>query len=175
MEKVVVFSCTNRPDSYTKKVSQIYANELKNKNIEYEIVSFEDLPKDLLFNETFGNRSREFEAFIEKHIRSKHRFLFVIPEYNGSFPGILKVFLDSVHPREWADKKACLVGVSSGRAGNLRGMEHITGVLNYLKLNVYHNKLPISQIDKILTEEGQFMHADQRLVCNKQLEGFMKF
>jgi chromate reductase len=175
MEKIVVFSCTNRPDSFTKKVTRLYADILKNKNIEYETFSFEELPKDLMFTETFGNRSAAFDAMIEKYIRSNHRFLFVVPEYNGSFPGILKVFLDSVHPREWVDKKVCLVGVSSGRAGNLRGMEHLTGILNYLKMNVYHNKLPISLIDKILDENAQFMHADQQLICQKQIEGFAKF
>jgi len=175
MEKIIVLSCTNRPKSYTSQVSKIYSELLRTKNVDQEILSLENIPKDSAFSETFGNRSEEFEKTIEKYIRSQKRFIFIIPEYNGSFPGILKVFLDCVHPREWADKKVCLVGVSSGRGGNIRGMEHITGVLHYLKLHTYHNKLPISLIDKIMGADGKFVHPEQLKACENQIDGFLKF
>ncbi len=173
MGKTIVFCCTNRPDSYTGKVSKLYAEILKNNGIDTEIFSFEHLPKDILFSETFGNRTSAFEAIIDSKIRLYNRFIFVVPEYNGSFPGILKGFLDSVHPREWTNKKACLVGVSSGRAGNLRGMEHLTGVLQYLKMHVFYNKLPISQIDKLLDETGKFIYPEQQRACELQVQGFL--
>ncbi len=173
MGKIIVFSCTNRPDSYTGKVSKLYADILKNNGVDTEIFSFESLPKDMMYTETFGNRTPMFEAIIDSKIRQFDRFVFVVPEYNGSFPGILKVFLDSVHPREWTNKKVCLVGVSSGRAGNLRGMDHLTGVLQYLKMHVYYNKLPISQIDKILDDNGNFILPDQQRVCELQIQGFL--
>jgi NAD(P)H-dependent FMN reductase len=112
---------------------------------------------------------------IDRWISPSSRFIFVVPEYNGSFPGILKVFLDSVHPNEWNDKFACLVGVSTGRAGNLRGMEHLAGILNYLKMHVYHNKLPVSSVDKLLDAKGQFNHPEQIRVCSQHVEGFLRF
>lgn len=175
MSKIVVLSCTNRHDSYTLRVSKLYEEMLKNKGVSCELFSFESLPVNLLFSDTYGNRSAEFEAIIEHVIKPNRHFLFVVPEYNGGFPGVLKLFLDAVHPREWTNKKACLVGVSSGRAGNLRGMEHLTGVLNYLKMNVFYNKLPISQIDKILDTEGKFIQPEQKTVCDHQLSGFIDF
>lgn len=148
---------------------------LRNKGVECELFSFENLPANLLFSDTYGNRSTEFEAIIQHIIRPNHKFIFVMPEYNGGFPGVLKLFLDAVHPREWTNKKACLVGVSSGRAGNLRGMDHLTGILNYLKMNVFYNKLPISQIDKLLDSEGKFIYPEQNTVCDLQLNGFLEF
>lgn len=175
MEKIIVFSCTNRPQSYTSKVSKIYLDLLKNKGVECELFSFELLPANMMFTEMFGKRSAEFEQFIDQFIRQNNKFIFVMPEYNGGFPGILKVFLDCVHPREWTDKKACLVGVSSGRGGNIRGLEQLTGVLNYLKLNTYHHKLPISMIDKHMDTNGNFTMPEQLKVCEQQLDGFLKF
>ncbi|MFO0355528.1 MAG: NADPH-dependent FMN reductase [Sphingobacteriaceae bacterium] len=175
MEKIIVFSCTNRPQSYTSKVSKLYLDLLKNKGIECELFSFEHLPKDMMFTEMFGNRSTEFEQLIAKFIRPNNKFIFIMPEYNGGFPGILKVFLDCVHPREWTDKKACLVGVSSGRGGNIRGLEQLTGVLNYLKVNIYHHKLPISLIDKHMNEMGNFTAPEQLKICEMQLDGYLKF
>jgi NAD(P)H-dependent FMN reductase len=75
----------------------------------------------------------------------------------------------------WTENKACLVGVSTGRAGNLRGMEHLTNILNYLKINVYHNKLPISRVDTLMDAQGNLTDADTLKVIDWQLEGFLKF
>jgi NAD(P)H-dependent FMN reductase len=174
MKKLVVFSCTNRPNSNTLKVSKIYEQILKNKGMEVKILDFCSLPPGIAFTETFGNRSESYSALIKEFVSEQSKFIFVIPEYNGSFPGILKTFLDSMHPREWANKDACLVGIADGRAGNLRGMEHLTGILNYLKMHVYHDKLPISIITKVMDEQGNF-NEEQLRACTKQVEGFLEF
>lgn len=173
MEKIVILSCTNRPDSNTLKVSRIYENILKSKQAEAEILDFCDLPRDIAFGETFGNRSENYSQLIARYIGASKKFIFVMPEYNGSFPGILKLFLDSTHPREWTGKKACLVGVSDGRAGNLRGMDHLTGILHYLKMHILHNKLPISVIAKVMDQKGVFIDPAQLKACEAQLDEFL--
>ncbi len=174
MKKVVVLSCTNRPESNTLKVSKIYAQVLKNKSIEVELLDFRHLPPAIAFTESFGNRSQEYANIVNNYVSQQSKFVFIVPEYNGSFPGILKTFLDSMSPREWNGKKACLVGVSDGRAGNLRGMEHLTGILHYLKMDVYYNKLPISQVHKMIDSDGQF-NEEQLKVCGYQIDGFLNF
>lgn len=174
MEKIVVVSCTNRPDSNTLKVSKIYEKILKEKHTETSILDFSLLPQNLAFSETFGRRSDKYAELIDEYVSKINKFIFVVPEYNGSFPGILKTFLESMHPREWANKDACLVGVSDGRAGNLRGLEHLTGILHYLKMHVYHDKLPISIVNKVMDAEGRFSEAQMK-ACEAQVEGFLKF
>jgi NAD(P)H-dependent FMN reductase len=175
MNKVVVFSCTNRPNSNTLKVSRIYERIIKSKNTGVKLLDFSFLPHNIAFSESFGNRSQSYQKLISEFVTAENKFVFVVPEYNGSFPGILKTFLDSVHPREWADKDACLVGIADGRAGNLRGMEHLTGILGYLKMHVYHDKLPISNIANIINPEGNFTSNEQFKVCESQVNGFLAF
>jgi len=175
MRKIIIISSTNRPGSNTMKVSRIYSDILKAKNIDNEILGLEILPETITFTELHGNRTKEYNKLINDHITNNSKFIFVVPEYNGSFPGILKVFLDSVPPKEWTDKYACLVGVSLGRAGNLRGMDHLTGILNYLKMHVYHNKLPISTVDKLLDENNVFGSDAQLNTCKNQLDGFLNW
>ncbi|MCC6371973.1 MAG: NAD(P)H-dependent oxidoreductase [Bacteroidia bacterium] len=174
MNKIVVYSCTNRENSNTLKVSRVYENILKELKTEPDFLDFRSLPENIAFSETFGKRTEAYSQLIRQFISEQNRFVFVVPEYNGSFPGILKTVLDSVHPKEWTNKKACLVGVSDGRAGNLRGMEHLTGILQYLKMHVYHHKLPISQVGKVMDANGDFME-EQRKVCELQLKGFLEF
>jgi chromate reductase, NAD(P)H dehydrogenase (quinone) len=173
MSELVILSCTNRPSSNTLKVSRIYEGILKAKDIPVKLLDFCDLPENIAFTETFGKRSERFDALVDEYIRPAGKFIFVMPEYNGSFPGILKTFIDSIPPREWNNKDACLVGVADGRAGNLRGLEHLTGILNYLKMHVYHNKLPISVITRIMDDKGQFTSEEQYRECVAQVEGFL--
>ncbi|MDI9342707.1 MAG: NAD(P)H-dependent oxidoreductase [Sediminibacterium sp.] len=175
MEKITVLSCTNRNDSMTRRVSLYYLNALKKEGVDVQLLDFTILPRDIAFSEVFGQRSESFTQLINTYVTGVHKFLFVTPEYNGSFPGILKVFLDSVHPKEWTDKKACLTGVSEGRAGNLRGLDHLNGVLQYLKINVYHNKLPVSVVSKIISPELELLNPDTETVIQNQIKGFIKF
>lgn len=156
-------------------MSKIYEGILKTKNVEVEILDLNVLTENFILSEVHGKRSESFANIISNHISNNSNFIFVVPEYNGSFPGILKLFIDGIHPKEWTNKNACLVGVSVGRAGNLRGMDHLTGILSYLKMHVYHHKLPISTIDKLLDDNDKFNSAEQLKACELQVDGFLKW
>ncbi len=175
MEKITILSCTNRPNSLTQRLSLYYQNCFKAEGFEVQLLDFTTLPPDIAFSETFGKRSEDFKQLIQTYVSEVHRFVFIIPEYNGSYPGILKVFLDSVSPKEWANKKALITGVAEGRAGNLRGIDHLTGVLNYLKVNVYHNKLPISGISKVIDVDLVVQNPETVEVVKQQVKGFVGF
>ncbi len=174
MDKIIIISSTNRPNSNTLKVSRIYLELLRSKGIEAEILDLNILPHNIAFSETFGSHTEEFSRLIAKYISPNKAFIFVVPEYNGGFPGILKLFIDSIPPKDWANKNACLVGVSLGRAGNLRGLDHLTGILNYLRMHVFHAKLPISTVDKLINEQGKFISDEQLKACVAQAEGFIE-
>lgn len=170
----MILSCTNRPHSNTLRVSRVYEKILAGLKVRSMLFDLSILPRDIAFSETFGKRTPPFDAIVKEFIVPYRRFIFVMPEYNGSFPGILKTFIDSTRPAEWEDKSACLVGVAEGRAGNLRGMEHLTGILNFLKMHVYHNKLPISAIRNVMDSEGEFVNEAQLRACRSQVEGFLR-
>ncbi len=175
MASITIISATNRTDSNTKKVAKYYLSTLLSKGIEVDFLSLEQLPETVVFSDVFGKRSPEFQSIIENYVENQTKFIFITPEYNGSFAGILKVFLDAIPPRMWADNKALLTGVSTGRAGNLRGLEHLTNILNYLKINIYHNKLPISKVDTLMDANGNLIDDDTQKVIEMQLDGFLKF
>ncbi|MGZ3883355.1 MAG: NADPH-dependent FMN reductase [Bacteroidia bacterium] len=175
MQTITIISGTNRPGSYTQKVALEYKKVLESKGFAPLLLSLAELPPDMSATDLYGKRSAVFEVILQKYIDNSTAFLIAVPEYNGSFPGIFKLFIDAVHPSKWADKDVCLVGVSTGRAGNLRGMEHLTSILNYLKMHVFHNKLPISQVDKLYDGQAELLHEETHKAIERQLEGFLKF
>lgn len=103
------------------------------------------------------------------------KFIFVLPEYNASFPGIVKVMMDNSDIKKcWWHKKALLTGISEGRAGNIRGVEHMTSILNYLKVNVHYNKLLLSKIKEEVSSDGS-VKPDIQEAINQQLQQFIQF
>jgi|SRR6185437_11594450 len=162
-----IISGTNRIGSHTEKVAAEYQNVLKNKNIEAKIFSLKGI-NSLYRSDEIINAENEILIPTQK-------FIFIIPEYNGSYPGVLKAFIDNSDIRKvWNYKKALLTGVATGRAGNLRGMDHLSDTLHFMKMNVFYNKLPISVVDKIMDENG---HLNEETLngINRQLDEFILF
>jgi NAD(P)H-dependent FMN reductase len=166
--KYTIISGTNRAGSNTLKVARQYQDILKRKGIEAELVSLEGL--DL------NRKSEQFTQMEQAELIPADKFIFILPEYNGSFPGALKTVIDMTdHRKAWPGKKALLTGVSTGRAGNLRGMDHLTGSLNYLQVHVHPNKLPISSVDKLLNGSGQITDPATLQAIEKQVDEFIQY
>ncbi len=174
---ITVISGTNRKDNLTQRVASYYRDLLEKKGIPHRYLTLENLPADFLQASVHHDASLTpgFEALQNEYLVPAGKFIFVMPEYNGSIPGILKLLIDSVDiEKVFYHKKALLTGISSGRAGNLRGLDHLTNILNYLKVTVYHNKLPISRINEELDEKG-FKNEATRKAVEAQLDAFLTF
>ncbi|WP_099372650.1 NADPH-dependent FMN reductase [Sphingobacterium sp. 1.A.5] len=152
----LIISGTNRKHSNSLKVAKFYQKELMKRGEEFEILSLEDLPSDIIVTDLYGKRSEAF-AEIQEKVSAAKVFVFIIPEYNGSYPGVLKVFIDAcAFPSSFFHKKAALVGVATGKYGNVRGVDHFTGVCNYLRMHVLPLKIHIPLIQTELNTEEEF-------------------
>ncbi len=172
---ITIISGTNRPKSNTRIVAQTYSAILTELGHENQVLSLEDLPRDFAFGDLYGQRTETFNGQLNQFIIPVQKFVVVMPEYNGSFPGILKLFLDAVHPDHLKTKKMALVGVSAGRAGNLRGIDQLTNALHYLRVNIYPNHLPISMIRSLMNEQGQLTEEATINALKTQAAGFAAF
>ena len=163
-----IISGTNRPDSNTIKVARQYLQLLNKKGIASGFLSLEGL--------NVLERNPAFVRVEKELLLEARKFVFISPEYNGSIPGVLKCLFDiSDIQHAWWGKKALLTGVSTGRAGNLRGMEHLTGILHYLKVVVHPNKLPISIVDKLFDRNHLIDDEETLTAIDIQLDEFIAF
>lgn len=165
---VTIIAGTNRKDSNTIKVAEEYRKILLQKNVESKILGLDEI--------NMYERNEAFVAMENEYLLAAEKIIIVLPEYNGSFPGILKLMIDNTDVNKvWPNKKILLVGISTGRAGNLRGMEHLTGVLLYLKANVHYNRLPLSNVHTLLNEKGILKDDATIDALNTQIEEFLLF
>lgn len=157
---VTVISGTNRPQSKTKLIARSCFEMLVDNGVETKWLDLQELNIPLLTAEMYQTDGQHplIADLQDKFLIPSDIWLIISPEYNGSFPGVLKILIDAVSVRRYKEtfsgKKAALIGVASGRAGNFRGMEHLTGILNYLNVLVMPNKLPVSTVEKTLESDG---------------------
>jgi len=179
---ILIISGTNRPGSLTSKIAGHYRKLLQeNTNETVELFLLEDFQEGLLhadMYETSGQSQLLKEAQKKLFIPAK-KWVVISPEYNGSYPGALKVLLDALSVNEpdltFKNKKVALIGISSGRAGNWLGMDQLTSVLQYLNMHVFYSKPALRQIGNLLNEHTELSDSKTVALLEKHATEILLF
>lgn len=172
---ITVISATNRTDSNTEVVAAHYASLLKIRGVDAKLFSLKSLPQDFLSSEMYSNGGDKMKSIVDDYIVGADKIVFIIPEYNGSYPGVLKIFLDGVNSKLFSGKKAGIIGLSNGHSGNLRGQEHLTSVLHYLRMMVHYLQPKLSNISQSINESAEIVDERTLRLLNEHAEGMIQF
>lgn len=167
---------TNRNDSVSRIISEIYQQILSELGQESNIIDLTELPEDFAFTALYDNagKNMDFNPFRKAMVDSE-KFVFVVPEYNGSFPGVLKTFIDGlIFPHTFKHKKAALVGLSSGIQGAGLALSHLTDIFNYCGMHVLAQKPKLMHIEKNLDDESSLSELYHGLL-KEQAELLIEF
>jgi len=151
---VLVISGTNRNNSVSLLVANQYAEILRSLGEEVEVLDLNGLPADTIYSALYDNVGKDpvFNRLREL-MNSAAKMVFVIPEYNGSFPGTLKVFIDGLdRAKALTDKKCALLGISAGDQGAGLALSHMTDILNYCGTHVLGYRLRIPNVAAKMTD-----------------------
>jgi chromate reductase len=163
--QVTIVSGTNRPNNLSIKVAGFCRELLATQGITAELLDLALLPREIAFDYLGDPALNGFLPYQQLVDRTTH-FIFVAPEYNGSIPGILKIFIDACdYPGSFRGKSAALVGIAAGKNGNARGLSHLQDILTYFGMEVFAEKVTVGQIREKLAPEGGFRDemADESL------------
>ena len=179
---ITVISGTNRRNSEALQFAKHYYQVLSRLSTEeVKLLDLENIPHDWFHPDMYEEaaQSESLSKIQDEFMLPATKFVFVLPEYNGGFPGVLKLFIDACSIRRYKDtfsgKKAALVGIASGRAGNLRGLDQMTGILNHVGTVVFPKRLPISSIDKLLDDQGNITDNGTLRAIEQQMKAFLVF
>lgn len=156
---ITVISGTNRPNSRTLLFASAFADAVREAGEEVQLLDLADLDFHHFTHEMYaaGTITPALKSVQERYVLGADKLAFFLPEYNGSFPGFLKLFIDGISVNAYAEnfreKKIALTGIASGRAGNARGMDHLAACLSYMGGWILPNKLPISGVEGLLSPE----------------------
>ncbi len=172
---VLIISGTDRPNSRTSVIAKHCASEAAKLSKDVSLLELQTIPPIYYSESRYGAPSEGFAQVLHNTVIPASHIVIIVPEYNGGFPGILKYFIDITSPEIWRGKKVALIGVATGRAGNIRGIDHLTSVLHYLRAEVYSNKVYLSSLHQHSDAEGSLINKDYISQINALLEGLVRF
>lgn len=171
MTRIVVIVGSLRAESINKK----YAQQLEARLPEDVQFDYATLQMPLFNEELEANYPAEAQA-LKDQLKDADGVLFVTPEYNRSFPGVLKNAIDWAS-RPWGTnsfdgKPAAIVGVS-GSLATTQAQQQLRNVLVYLNTKLMGQ--PETYINKMttFTEAGE-LTEEAKAFADSFLSAFLK-
>ena len=174
---ITILAGTNRPNSRARRIANFYRTLLTDLGAESQILDLAELPTDFTATALYHNVGRhpEFNA-LSAMLDASPKLVIVTPEYNASFPGVLKAFIDGLaYPGGIQGKKVALVGLSSGGQGGLLAMAHLTDVLMYLGSAVLPQRVRLPFINQDLNADDSLNHDLSRQLLREQAAALLAF
>lgn len=168
--KIAVVIGSLRKDSFNRKLALALAH-LAPEDFTFEHLDISDLPH---YNQDDdGNQSAAVKR-LKSEISAAQGLLFITPEYNRSFPGVLKNAIDQASrpygQSAWGGKPAGVIGVSVGAIGTALAQQHLRNVLAYLDVpTLGQPEAFIQNKDDLFDEKGHIGNEGTK----KFLQGWM--
>lgn len=145
---------TNRKDRQSEKAARWVFSKMKERS-EIE-PGFFDVRDFALPQDDYGTEIAHLFPEWRDAVIAADGLVLVVPEYNHSFPGILKSVLD-LCLKEYIHKAVAIVGVSAGQFGGTRVIESLLPVVRELGLAVSFTDLHFPRVTSLFDDEGNMI------------------
>jgi NAD(P)H-dependent FMN reductase len=176
---LIVLCGTNRPEAYTRRVARrthrLCVEKLgDHARLRPVLLDLARLPREVFEPGSYARQPEAFGERFQAPIDDARAMIVVTPEYNGSFPGVLKLFVDMLaFPRSLLHLPVAFIGLSEGPWGALRSIEQLTHIFQYRKAHVFGDRLFIPRVSSTVDEDGRTGPHEARLEL--LVDGFIRF
>jgi NAD(P)H-dependent FMN reductase len=136
MTSLSIVCGTSRPNALSPNLARQYQRLVAQRYEHWELHTLDlaRLPANYLIDAYRDGSTEPSPArFFQEAIDRSQAVVFLFPEYNGSFPGALKVFLDGLrYPGTMEGKRCSLVCLGAGAQGGSLAMSHLADILSYM-------------------------------------------
>lgn len=172
---ILILVGTNRPDSSALKVARVIQGHYLSLSVGCELLSLQDLPLEVYAPSAYASKPAGFAPFQQRVLSSVGLHL-VIPEYNGSFPGAIKYFIDLLKfPESFDRRPVAFVGEANGSTGALRAVEQLQLVFGYRNAYVYPERVFIPAVKERFDADGRLVDTALNDRLHRQARGFARF
>ncbi len=165
-----------RKNSFNKAIANYVSSIIPS---DYD-VKFIDISNVEFFNEDLENNPPASWTRLREEVKASDSFLFFTPEYNRSFPAVLKNALDVASrpygQSVWAGKPAGVISVSMGAIAGFGANHHLRQVLTFL--DVYPLQQPeayIGNVMSLLDEGGNLANEDTKKFLQFYVDAFLNW
>ncbi len=170
---IVVVCGTNREGALSRLMAQEVATAFE-PSASVDRLDMNELPTDILLPTAYKEQPAAVTALVERFLKADG-VVFVVPEYNGSYPGILKLFVDMLPYPEGFDSRPCaFVGLAAGQFKSLRAVEHFQQVAGYRNAYIFPRRIFVGDSFKQFVD-GKLADDELTTRIKQQAEGFLQF
>ena len=172
---ITIISGTNRPGSNTRKVTTVIEGVYRDLRVPTRVIDLQNLPAEIFSPAAYASKPAAFTPFAQ-NVLDASGLVVVTPEYNGSLPGVLKLFIDHLKfPESFEGRPVCFVGLAAGMWGALRSVEQLQAIFGYRNAFIFPKRVFAPGIGQALNAAGQFIDADITERLRDQANGFIDF
>jgi NAD(P)H-dependent FMN reductase len=172
---ILIISGTNRPHSNAFRVAGVLSGHYDRLGAAYEVFDLADLPKEIFTGDAYATKPLAMVA-LQQRVLDAIGLHIVTPEYNGSFPGVLKYFIDMLKfPESFEHKPVAFTGVAAGLWGGLRPVEQLAQIFSYRNAHLYPDRVFIPGINQKLDADGNLTDPAINDRLAKQAAGFAAY
>jgi chromate reductase len=172
---ILIVSGTNRPCANALKVAKILESHYAAAGAAAKVYSLAEMPADIFSPTSYATKPDGFVAN-QQLVLDAIGLHIVTPEYNGSFPGVLKYWIDMLKfPESFNRKPVAFTGESMGIWGGIRSVEQLQLIFGYRNAHIFPERVFIPGIGQKLDANGRLNDRgiDERLA--QQAQGFAGF
>lgn len=170
-----IISGTDRPNSNALRISKYVQREYRQEGIDADIIDLQDFPLEQVSGGKYGEDLPDVDTFVKQAVDADG-LVVVCPEYNGGYPGILKLFIDYMpFPGSLDKMPVAMIGEANGAFGAMRAVEQLQQVMGYRNAHIFPERVFISRVSENFDEETGIKNELQQQLLMSQIEGFPQF
>jgi chromate reductase, NAD(P)H dehydrogenase (quinone) len=171
MPRILAFASSTRRESFNKKLVAVAAQGARQAGAEVTLIDLKDFPlplfdQDLEAEQGMPENGKKLQKFFIDH----DGLLIASPEYNSSFPAVLKNAIDWVSrpaPGEpslvaFRGKAAILMSASPGALGGLRALVHVRSILGNIGVIVLPDQIAVAKAHEAFQPDGSLVDPKQQ-------------
>ncbi len=171
---IVILPGTNRKDSQSGKLAGLLVADYLARGCTADRLDLA-LGPEFLDPEVYSKPGTGVTDLVQRFLRADG-VVFIVPEYNGSYPGVLKLFIDMLPYPQGFDQRPCaFVGLAAGQFQGLRAVEHLQGVSGYRQAHNFPVRVFIGDSRKAFTPEGSLSDPKLAQRLQAQADGFLRY
>jgi NAD(P)H-dependent FMN reductase len=173
---IEVIAGTNRPGSNTRKLAELILGLYKEQGAEAQLLSLEEMPQEIFDSKSYAEKPASFAPLSDRILASTGLHV-VVPEYNGSFPGVMKYFIDMLKfPESFEHRCVAFTGQAAGIWGAFRSVEQLQMIFGYRNAFIFPERVWIPKINEQWDNRGVSFKDESMLPrLKKQVGGFLEF
>jgi NAD(P)H-dependent FMN reductase len=172
---IEIIAGSNRANANSLRVARVLQEAYSDLGVEAGLLNLQELPPALLDPGAYAEKPAAFTPFQERVLAASGLHV-VTPEYNGTFPGALKLFIDMLKfPESFEGKPVAYVGVAAGQWGALRAVEQLQMIFGYRNAYTFPRRVFIPGVHNTFSAEGVLHDPEILRRLREQAAGFRVF